>query len=75
MRGTNLNAQQRITDAVSGNSLVLQGGAATNMKVTGFNYNTFTPIPLHLSTDGANTYLNSGGGHSVTKREGFCRTV
>ena len=62
LRGTGLNAQQRITDSVSGNSLVLQAGSGSNMKVTGFNYGTGTPQPLYLSTDGANTYINSGGG-------------
>lgn len=55
--------QQRITDTASGNSLVLQGGAGDNMKVTGFNYNSFTPVPLYLSVDGANTIVNSGGGN------------
>jgi hypothetical protein len=62
VRGPGLASQQRITDTVSGNSLVLQGGSTSNMKVTGYNYNTLTPIPLFLSVDGANTYLNTGGG-------------
>ena len=56
-------AQQRITDPVSGNSLVLQGGAGGNMKVTGFNYNSFTAQPLYLSVDGANTIINQGAGY------------
>lgn len=62
LRGTGLNAQQRITDSVSGNSLVLQGGPASGMKITGYNYGTGTAQPLYLSTDGANTFINSGGG-------------
>jgi hypothetical protein len=62
LRGTGLNTQQRITDAASGNSLVLQGGSGSNMKVTGFNYNTSTAQPLYLSTDGAHTFLNPNGG-------------
>ncbi len=63
IRGTGLQTQQRITDNTSGNSLVLQGGAGGNMKVTGYNYATSTAVPLYLSTDGANTILNSGGGN------------
>ena len=55
--------QQRITETTTGNSLVLQSGAGSNMKVTGFNYNTFTGVPLYLSVDGGNTILNSGGGN------------
>ncbi len=62
LRGTGLNAQQRITDSVSGNSLVLQGGPGNGMKVTGYNYGTGTAQPLYLGTDGANTFINSGGG-------------
>jgi hypothetical protein len=62
VRGSGVGAQQRITDAASGNSLVLQGGAGSDMKVTGYNYGTQTPQPLHLSTDGANTYMNAAGG-------------
>ncbi len=63
IRGTGFIAQQRITDTTSGNSLVFQAGAGSNMKVTGFNYNTGTAIPLYLSVDGANTILNPNGGN------------
>lgn len=63
LKGTGLSTQQRITDNTSGNSLVLQSGAGGSMKVTGYNYNTGTAVPLFLSVDGANTYLNSGGGN------------
>jgi len=57
--GAGFGAQQRITDSASGNSLVLQSGAGTDMKVTGYNYNTGTAVPLNLSVDGAN--LGVGG--------------
>ena len=63
LRGTGLQTQQRITDNTSGNSLVLQSGAGSNMKITGFNYGNNTAVPLYLSVDGANTILNSGGGN------------
>ena len=63
MRGTGAGAQQRITDAVSGNTLVLQGGVGNNLKITGYNYNTGIAQPLYLSVDGANTILNSNGGN------------
>lgn len=63
LRGIGTQTQQRITDDSSGNSLVLQGGAGGNMKVTGYNYNTNTAVPLYLSTDGANTILNFNGGN------------
>ena len=63
LRGTGPITQQRITDTASGNSLVLQGGAGDNMKVTGYNYNTGTAVPLFLSVDGAHTVLNTGGGN------------
>jgi hypothetical protein len=62
LKGNSLGAQQRITDAISGNSLVLQGGVGMNLKVTGYNYNTATAQPLYLSVDGANTFINVGGG-------------
>ena len=62
VRGTGFAAGQRLTDNTSGNSLVLQPGSGNNMKVTGYNYNTSTAVPLYLSVDGANTLLNSGGG-------------
>jgi hypothetical protein len=62
IRGTGFQSQQRITDNTSGNSLVLQGGAGGNMKITGYNYNSSTSVPLHLSTDGANTVV---GGNAV----------
>jgi hypothetical protein len=57
VRGTGSLTQQRITDDTSGNSLVLQGGAGSNMKVTGYNYGTDQAVPLHLSVDGANTVV------------------
>jgi hypothetical protein len=53
---------QRITDTATGNSLVLQAGSFSNMKVTGYNYSTGTGVPLYLSVDGAHTVLNAGGG-------------
>jgi hypothetical protein len=69
--GTALAAQQRITDNTSGNSLVLQGGSGNNMKITGYNYGSNTAVPLHLSTDGANTVLNSGGGNVLQPGAGY----
>ena len=57
LRGTGLGTQQRITDNTSGNSLVFQSGAGANMKVTGYNYDSNTAVPLHLSVDGANTVV------------------
>lgn len=63
VRGTSFSAGQRLTDNASGNSLVLQSGAGVNLKVTGYNYNTSTAVPLYLSVDGANTFLNTGGGN------------
>ncbi len=62
LRGNGIEAQQRITDASSGVSLVLQGGLGSNLKVTGYNYNTGIALPLYLSVDGANTIMNIGGG-------------
>lgn len=62
LKGTGLLTQQRITDVTSGNSLVLQGGAESNLKITGYNYGTGTAKPLYISVDGANTYINSNGG-------------
>jgi hypothetical protein len=62
LRGTGIGAQQRLTDATSGNSLVLQAGAGGNLKVTGYNYGTGIAQPLYLSFDGANTYMNPNGG-------------
>jgi hypothetical protein len=64
-------SQQRITDSTSGNSLVLQSGSGSNMKVTGYHYPTGTPIPLYLSVDGANTVMNSGGGNISQPGAGF----
>ncbi len=63
LKGIGLASQQRITDPVSGNSLVLQSGAGGNLKLTGFNYGTFTPQPLYISVDGANTYINPNAGN------------
>ena len=71
IRGTGSQVQQRITDNTSGNSLVLQGGAGANTKVTGFNYNTNSAVPLYLSTDGANTVMNSGGGNVLQPGAGY----
>jgi hypothetical protein len=71
LRGTGLGTQQRITDNTSGNSLVLQSGAGSSMKITGFNYNTSTAVPLYLSVDGANTVLNSGGGNVLQPGAGY----
>jgi len=62
LKGAGLGSQQRITDALSGNSLVLQGGAGDNLKITGFHYPTFTARPLYISVDGANTIINPYGG-------------
>jgi len=71
MRGTGLQTQERITDNTSVNSLVLQAGAGSNMKVTGYNYGTSTAVPLYISTDGANTVLNNGGGNVLQPGSGF----
>lgn len=68
IRGTGAQVQQRITDNTSGNSLVLQGGAGSNMKVTGYNYNTNTAVPLNLSVDGANTIV---GGNMTQNLSGL----
>ena len=62
LRGSGLGSQQRITDPLSGNSLVLQGGEGENLKVTGFNYGTGIAQNLFISVDGANTILNPNGG-------------
>lgn len=71
IRGTGFQVQQRITDNTSNNSLVLQSGAGSNLKITGYNYNTNTAIPLYLGTDGANTVMNSGGGNVIQPGAGF----
>jgi hypothetical protein len=63
LRGTAQLSQQRITDDTSGNSLVMQAGSGTNMKLTGYHYGSATAVPLYISVDGANTVLNSGGGN------------
>ena len=63
IRGTGFSVQQRLTESSSGNSLVLQAGFGNSMKVTGYNYGSLMPVPLYLSVDGANTFLNSGGGN------------
>ncbi len=63
LKGVGLGAQQRITDATSGNSLVLQSGVGGNMKITGYNYGTGAAQPLYLSVDGANTIINPGLGN------------
>ncbi len=62
LKGPGLASQQRITDPTSGNSLVLQGGAGQNLKITGYNYGSGTAQTLHLSVDGANTIMNPNGG-------------
>lgn len=63
LRGAGFGAGQRISDTTSGNSLVLQAGAGVDMKLTGYNYNTNTAVPLYLSVDGANTMINPFGGN------------
>jgi hypothetical protein len=68
IRGTGFQVQQRITDNTSGNSLVLQGGSGVNMKVTGFNFASGTPVPLYLSVEGANTLV---GGNVAQARGGY----
>lgn len=62
VEGIGFGAQQRITDTISGNSLVFQAGPASNLKVTGYNYKTATALPLYLSVDGANTLISPNGG-------------
>ena len=62
VRGDGFSSQQRITDNTSGNSLVLQAGAGSNMKIGGYNYGSSAPVPLYLSPDGALT--NVGGSMS-----------
>jgi hypothetical protein len=69
VRGTSV--QTRVTDNTSGNTLVMQGGSGSNMKVTGYNYGTGQPVPLYLSTDGANTVVNSGGGSVLQPGGGY----
>lgn len=71
IRGTGFQVQQRITDNTSNNSLVLQAGSGNALKITGYNYNTSTAVPLYLSTDGANTVLNSGGGNVMQPGAGY----
>lgn len=61
LRGAGI--QERVTDATSGNSLVLQAGTGINTKITGYNYGTGTAVPLYISVDGANTILNPAGGN------------
>ncbi len=63
VKGTGLGSQQRITDPTSGNTLVMQAGAGSNLKVTGYNYTTATAQPLYISVDGANTLVNANGGN------------
>lgn len=63
LKGLGLGAQQRITDGASGNSLVLQSGTGSNMKITGYNYATGAAQALHLSVDGANTIIGANGGN------------
>ena len=41
------------------------------MKITGYNYGTSQAVPLYLSTDGANTILNSGGGSVLQPGAGY----
>ena len=74
LKGTGLMPQQRITDSSSGNSLVMQGGAGGNMKVTGYNYGTNQAVPLYLSVDGANTIV---GGNALQNRDkgGFIKAM
>ena len=62
VEGIGFGAQQRITDTISGNSLVLQSGSGSNLKISGYNYKTATGLPLYFSVDGAHTLLNPNGG-------------
>jgi hypothetical protein len=57
------SSQIRLNESSSNNTLVFQSGTGSNMKITGYNYGTSAAIPLYISTDGANTYLQSGGGN------------
>ncbi len=79
VKGAGLGAQQRITDPGSGNSLVLQSGTGENLKITGFNYGTFSARPLYVGVDGASTYLNPNGGNvgigTVTPTGGYLLDV
>ena len=59
----NTGAIIRILDTSTNNSLVLQAGSGNAMKVTGYNYNSSTAVPLYISVDGANTIMQSSGGN------------
>ena len=56
------NAIIRVLDGGTNNSLIMQAGSGTGMKITGYNYTTSTAVPVYISVDGANTILQSGGG-------------
>lgn len=53
----------RVLDTTSNNSLILQAGTGAGMKVTGYNYNTSTAVPLYISVDGADTIMQRSGGN------------
>ena len=57
------NAIIRVLDGGTNNSLIMQAGSGTGMKITGYNYTTSTAVPVYISVDGANTILQSGGGN------------
>jgi hypothetical protein len=59
----NTQAVTRILDTSTNSSLILQAGTGSAMKVTAYNYNTSTAIPLYIQVDGANTIMQSGGGN------------
>ena len=59
----NTQAITRILDTSTNSSLILQAGTGSAMKITGYNYNTSTAIPLYISVDGANTIMQNGGGN------------
>jgi hypothetical protein len=61
----NTQAIARILDTSTNSSLILQAGTGSGMKITGYNYNTSTAVPLYISVDGANTILQSGGGNTL----------
>ncbi len=63
VKGNGLGSQLRVTDAASGNTVVIQGGSGANLKITGYNYGLGTAQPLYLSVDGANTYINPNSGN------------
>ena len=59
----NTQAVIRVLDTCCNNSLILQAGSGAGMKITGYNYNTSTAIPLYISVDGADTIMQRSGGN------------